>query len=151
MLNSVIIEGRLTAKPELRATSDKTPVTSFSVACQRNFSNANGEYDADFFDVVAWRKTAEFVCGHFDKGSRILIEGQLGSRKYTDKNGNNRVAVEITANRCHFGDSKKAEGNEATTPSTAAPAVPSDGFEPDFSFVDTDTNVTPFPAIEELV
>ena len=127
MLNVVVIEGRLTAAPELKTTNNGVSVTSFSIANKKNFKDASGEYKTDFFDVVAWRKTAEFVCGNFKKGSRIIIEGVLSPREYTDKNGNKRVATEITAINCHFGESKKEGGNNA------APAgEPQEEFEPDF-------------------
>ena len=97
MLNRITITGRLTHDPELRTTQSNISVTSFSIACQRNFKNGNGERETDFFDVTAWRSTAEFVTRYFSKGSLITVDGRLESRKYTDKDGNNRVAIEIKA------------------------------------------------------
>lgn len=103
MLNSVVIEGRLTADPELKTTPSGVAVTSFSIANQRNFKNADNERETDFYNVVAWRGTAEHICKYFKKGSAISIEGHLQTRKYQDKDGNNRTAFEIVADTPHFG------------------------------------------------
>ena len=75
MLNRITITGRLTHDPELRTTQSNISVTSFSIACQRNFKNGNGERETDFFDVTAWRSTAEFVTRYFSKGSLITVDG----------------------------------------------------------------------------
>lgn len=114
MLNRVTVMGRLTRDPELRRTQSGTSVTSFSVAVERNYKGENGEKTTDFFDVVAWRTTAEFVCKYFGKGRMIVVDGQLQSRKWTDKNGNNRTSVEILADNCYFGDSK-SDGSQQSS------------------------------------
>lgn len=111
MLNRITMTGRLTADPELRKTPSDISVTSFSIANQRNYKNASGERDTDFFNIVAWRKTADFVCQYFSKGSMVTIDGRLESRKYTDKEGNNRTAIEIVADNVFFGDSKNDSEN----------------------------------------
>ena len=129
MLNRIIMTGRLTRDPELRTTQSNISVTSFSIANQRNYKNGNGERDTDFFDVVAWRATAEFVTKYFVKGSLVTVDGRLESRKFTDKQGNERKTVEIIADNVFFGDSKN-EQREAVPASEAATAP---GFEPDFS------------------
>ena len=103
MLNSVVIEGRLTADPELKTTPTGVSVTSFSIANQRNFKNAQDERETDFYNVVAWRGTAEHIAKYFKKGSAISIEGHLQTRRYQDKNGNNRIAFEIVVDTPHFG------------------------------------------------
>ena len=97
MLNRIIMTGRLTRDPELRTTQSNISVTSFSIANQRNYKNGNGERDTDFFDVVAWRATAEFVTKYFVKGSLVTVDGRLETRKFTDKEGNKRTVVEIIA------------------------------------------------------
>jgi len=94
MLNCAIIMGRLTADPELKTTQSGISVTSFSVAVDRNYTPKGQERQTDFINVVAWRQTAEFVTRYFHKGSMIAIEGSIQTRKYQDKNGNNRTAVE---------------------------------------------------------
>lgn len=114
MLNTVIISGRLTRTPELKSTRDGTAVTSFTVAVERDFAN-NGNYQTDFIDCVAWRQTAEFVSRYFNKGSYINVTGSLQSRKYTDRNGNNRTAWEIIVDRAYFCGSKP--GTEMLTDS----------------------------------
>lgn len=115
MLNKVIITGRLTAKPELKTTTSGTSVTSFSLAVQRNFKNAQGEYDTDFINVVAWRKQAEFASNYFDKGQLITIVGSLTSRRYEDGEGNKRTAFEVVAEELMFAESKKTEGKSNTS------------------------------------
>ena len=108
MLNRIDIMGRLTGDPELRRTQSGTAVASFTIAVERDYKPEGGEKETDFFDVVAWRKTAEFVCRYFTKGRMAVIDGRLQTRKWTDKNGGNRVAVEIIADSVYFGDSKKS-------------------------------------------
>lgn len=109
MINCIILMGRLTHDPEIRTTQAGTSVTSFSVAVERDFSK-DGERQADFIDVVAWGKTAEFVCRYFAKGRMIAVQGRLQTRTYTDKEGNKRKAVEVTAEKVSFtGEPKKAE------------------------------------------
>lgn len=111
MLNVIAIMGRLVADPQLRQTQQGTSVASFRIACDRNRADQNGQRQADFFDVVAWRGTAEFVCKYFQKGSLIAIDGQLQSRQYQDKNGNNRTAIEIVASNINFAGSKNSSGS----------------------------------------
>ena len=101
-MNSIKITGRLVADPELKHTQNDTPVCSFNVAVDRIYSK---EKETDFFTVVCWRQTAEFVAKYFAKGRKILVEGEMQSRKYTDKEGNNRTAWEIKADRVEFCDS----------------------------------------------
>lgn len=101
MLNIAIIMGRLTDNPVLRAKTNGVSVTSFRVAVDRKFRQGE-ERQADFIDVVAWRKTAEFVCGHFRKGSMIAVQGSIQSRNYEDRNGNKRTAIEIVAENVSF-------------------------------------------------
>ena len=109
MLNKIFIMGRLTRDPELRRTQNGTAVTSFTLAVDRDFKNADGTKDTDFIDVVAWRNTAEFVSKYFQKGSMIAIEGSLQTRQYQDKNGNNRTATEVLASQVSFCGGKSAE------------------------------------------
>ena len=105
MLNRIEIMGRLTADPVLRYTQNQTPVTSFNIACERDF----GAKETDFIDCTAWRQTAEFVNKYFKKGSMAVIAGRLQMRKWTDNNGNNRITAEIQVDNIYFGDSKKKD------------------------------------------
>lgn len=108
MLNVVAIMGRLAADPQLRQTTTGKNVASFRIACDRGRRDANGQSQADWLDVVAWDRTAEFVCKYFQKGSLIAIDGRLQSRSYQDKNGNNRTAIEIVANNVNFAGPKSS-------------------------------------------
>lgn len=107
MLNKVILMGRLTRDPELRRTGNGTAVAGFSVAVERNYITGE-ERATDFIDCVAWRSTAEFICKYFTKGSMIVVDGSIQTRKWTDKDGNNRRSVEVLAESCYFGESKQA-------------------------------------------
>ena len=82
--------GRLTRDPELRYTQSNIPVVTFSIAVDRNYSNNGGDRQTDFIDIVAWRRTAEFVSQWFTKGQMIVVVGSIQSRRWQDKNGNNR-------------------------------------------------------------
>jgi len=106
MFNIVVLTGRLTADPELKTTQNNIPVTSFSIAVNRRY-RAGEENLTDFINIVAWRQTAEFICKYFKKGSLIGIEGSIQTRRYTDKNGNNRTAFEVVASNAQFVESKR--------------------------------------------
>ena len=125
MLNRTILMGRLTRDPELRSTTNGTQVTSFTLAVERPKSK-DAESVTDFIDIVAWRKTAEFVCKWFRKGQLVAVEGRIQVRPYTDKDGNNRKAVEVVAGEVHFAERKKENGD--TNGNGAMPP----GFTPDF-------------------
>lgn len=128
MLNKVIIMGRLTRDPEIKKVNNGISVCSFSIACDRDIVNKqNNERETDFFDVTAWRSTADFVGKYFSKGRMIVVVGRLQKRNYTDKDGNKRSAVDIIAENVYFGDSKKdgETSDNASTPSTGYAAGPS--------------------------
>ena len=112
MLNKIIIMGRLTRDPELRRTGSGTAVTSFSLACDRDFKSQSGEKETDFIEVVAWKNTAEFVSKYFSKGRMAVVDGRLQIRDWTDKAGNKRTTAEVVADNVYFADSKRSESNE---------------------------------------
>ena len=107
MLNRIVLMGRLTRDPELRRTQSGTAVTSFSIACDRDFKSQGGEKETDFIDIVAWRGTAEFVSKYFTKGRMAIVEGRLQIRDWTDNNGSKRRSAEVIADNIYFGDSKR--------------------------------------------
>ena len=107
-MNKVVLVGRLTAKPELRYTASNTAYTRFSVAVNRSFTNADGKRDADFINVVAWRKQAETISKFFDKGNLIALEGRLQTGSYDDKDGNKRYTVDVALDNFEFVESKSA-------------------------------------------
>ena len=112
MLNKIIIMGRLTIDPELRRTGSGTAVTSFSLACDRDFKSQSGEKETDFIEVVAWKNTAEFVSKYFSKGRMAVVEGRLQIRDWTDNAGNKRTTAEVVADNVYFADSKRSESND---------------------------------------
>ena len=121
-MNKVMLIGRITAKPELRYTPSNVPTTRFSVAINRTFTNASGERETDFINVVVWRKQAENVCNYLNKGSLVAIEGRLQTNNYTDKDGNKRYTVEVVADSVEFLDTKaqsqaRQESNFEPSPS----------------------------------
>ena len=110
MLNHIVIMGRLTRDPELRYTQSNTPVASFTVAVDRDFGGRDGgEKQTDFIDCSAWRQTGEFVSQYFRKGSMIVVSGRLQSRKWQDRDGNNRTNWEVSADNVYFGESRRRD------------------------------------------
>ncbi len=110
MLNHAVMMGRLVAAPELKHTQSGIPVCSIRIAVDRDYKK-NGETETDFFDVVAWRATAEFICSYFSKGRMIAVEGRMQTRPWTDRDGNKRVAIEMVADNAYFADSKRDDDN----------------------------------------
>ena len=106
MLNSVNLLGRLADTPELRSTGAVTSVTSFDLAV--NAPSKDREAPPEYIPIVCWGKTAEFACRYLTKGRQIVVEGRISTRKWTDAEGKNRKAVEVTASRLHFADSNRA-------------------------------------------
>ena len=135
-MNKIIEIGRLTRDPEMRKTAEGTSVTNFSIAVDRRLGKNAEHPEADFFDCVAWSATADFVSKYFSKGMKIGIDGHLQSRKWQDKEGNDRRSVEIVADNVEFVESKKTTepsvGQAVTTTakktSTATKAQTSDEF-----------------------
>ena len=112
MLNHITIMGRLTRDPELRSTQAGVSVASFTVAVDRDFGGRDGgEKQTDFIDCVAWRQTGEFVSKYFRKGSMIVVSGRLQSRKWQDREGNNRTSWEVNADNVYFGESRRDSGD----------------------------------------
>ena len=104
--------GIFTKAPELRRTGSGTAVTSFSLACDRDFKSQSGDKETDFIEVVAWKNTAEFVSKYFSKGRMAVVDGRLQIRDWTDKAGNKRTTAEVVAENVYFADSKRSESND---------------------------------------
>ncbi|WP_181046658.1 single-stranded DNA-binding protein [Enterococcus faecium] len=102
MLNTVILQGKLTKDVELKQTNSGKEFAIVSIAVQRSYKNHEGNYDTDFFDVLFSGKQAENVAKFFHKGEAILIEGSIQQKRFTDKNGNKRTTYNIVANKFHF-------------------------------------------------
>ena len=122
MLNQIFLMGRLTRDPELRYTQNQTPVASFTLAVDRDFTGKDGgEKQTDFIDCVAWRSTGEFANKYFSKGRMAIVSGRLQLRDWTDKEGNKRRSAEVVVDSMYFGDSKK---DGSTAPSTTGQSEP---------------------------
>jgi len=116
-MNRVCLLGRLTAKPELRYTTGNIPQTRFSLAVNRSFANKDGQREADFINIVAWRKQAELICQYFDKGSLIALEGRIQTGSYDDKDGNKRYTTDVVVDQIHFvGGRKDSAPSAGPTP-----------------------------------
>ncbi|MBS7020895.1 MAG: single-stranded DNA-binding protein [Firmicutes bacterium] len=115
-MNRVCLVGRLTAKPELRYTASNLPFSRFSIAVNRTFSNKDGEREADFINIVIWRKQAENVCNYLDKGSLVSVEGRLQTNNYEDKDGNKRYSMEVVADSVQFLESKTQRRTNDASP-----------------------------------
>ncbi|MBR2678765.1 MAG: single-stranded DNA-binding protein [Bacilli bacterium] len=112
-MNKVFLIGRLTRDPELRYTGNNTPVASFSLAVNRNFTNQQGEREADFFNITVWRKQAENVKNYLSQGSQVAVEGRLQTRSYDDKDGQKRYVTEVVADNVEFLGSKNSSNNSS--------------------------------------
>ncbi len=124
MLNKAILMGRLTADPELRHTPNQVPVTSFTLAVNRSYSQNKEQAATDFIDIVAWRSTAEFVCKYFKKGMQVAVTGAIQTRTWKDNQGNNRKSVEIVADEVFFADSKRQDSNSSSFNPGPVPSEP---------------------------
>lgn len=139
-MNLIVIKGRLTRDPDLKQTSNGVSVCSVDIAVDRNYQKGQNNKSTDFFNITAWRGTGEFLSKYFKKGQEILIRGEMQSRKYQDKDGNNRTAWDLIADKVEFCGSKEASGGnyyhsapapdietEASTPNEKAkiPEIPS--------------------------
>jgi len=113
-MNKVFLIGRLTRDPELRYTGNNTAVATFSLAVNRNFSNQQGEREADFINIVVWRKQAENVKNYLSQGSQVAIDGRIQTRSYDDNNGQKRYVTEVVADNVEFMGSKNSS-NTANT------------------------------------
>lgn len=136
MLNVIAIMGRLARDPELRQTTTGKNVASFTLAVDRGRKDENGQNQTDWLNVVAWEKTAEFVCRYFSKGNLIAVTGCLQSRSYQDKNGVNRTAVEVLASQVSFCGEKKQENRQEERRENA-PSY-SQGNDADFALIEDD-------------
>jgi len=106
MLNQIVLIGRLVRDPELRYTPNGVPVAQFALAVDRPFTNAQGQRETDFFDIVVWRKQAELVSTHLQKGRLVAVQGLLQTRSYETPEGQRRKVYEIVADRVTFLDRK---------------------------------------------
>lgn len=108
-MNKIILIGRLTKDIEIRYTQNQKEVVSFDLAVNRNYKNANGEYDTDFFKCIAWGNLAKTIQTYTSKGSQLAIEGRVENRTYQVNDGTNRYVTEVVVEGVHLIDFKKNE------------------------------------------
>lgn len=120
-MNKSLLIGRITKDPELKTTPSGVSVCNFTLAVNRRFKNADGEYETDFISCVAWRNQAELICKYFEKGSQIGIVGNIQTRNY-EKDGHRIYITEVAVDEIDFVGSKKQEQSEA--PASEVPAMP---------------------------
>ncbi|MBQ9791200.1 MAG: single-stranded DNA-binding protein [Clostridia bacterium] len=114
-MNKVMLIGNLTKDPEINTTSSGVSVCSFSIAVSRRFANADGEREADFFNIVVWRQFAETCHKYLKKGSKVGIVGSIQNRSYTAADGSKRYATDIVADEVEFLSTNRADGETVDT------------------------------------
>lgn len=119
MINHIVLVGRLVADPEIRYTQSGIAVGNFCMAVNRQFKNQAGEKEADFINVVVWRKLAELCGQYISKGKLVGVEGRLQSRKYQDKDGNNRTSFDVVADNVQFLEPRPS--GSSSPPSASGP------------------------------
>lgn len=124
MMNRIMLMGRLTVAPELKKTQSGISVCTVGIACDRPKKQGEINAQTDFFDLVAWRTTAEFLARYFTKGQLLAVEGRLQSRQWEDNDGHRRKTVEIVADRLHFCGTKPKETTPAAAEVRMPPAAP---------------------------
>lgn len=130
MLNNWCGQGRITREIEVKYTPGNVAVTSFTIACDRDYKPRDGERECDFIQVVAWRNNAEFVSKYFHKGDLINVVGRIQTRTYEDKDGVRRHITEVVGEAFYFGGSKRPDSNSQTAKNEEEGFMPlSGGFD----------------------
>ena len=143
-MNKVVLIGRLTRDPELRYTGSNIPAANFSIAVNRNFTNQAGEREADFINIVVWRKQAENCKNYLTKGSQVAIEGRIQSRSYDGQDGKKVYVTEVVADNVEFLGSRNSSGNSnnmnGSADYNAGPSPYDFGETPEPKGTDVDSN-----------
>lgn len=143
-MNRAVLVGRLTKDIDLRYTSNGTAAGNFTLAINRNFTNANGEREADFINCVVWRKAAETLANYTKKGSQIAVDGRIQTRNYENNQGQRVYVTEIVVENFTFLDSKsnqsEQQGNQQTKQQYGQP----DPFETSGQPIDISSEDLPF-------
>ena len=112
-MNKAILIGNLTKNPELSETSSGVSYCKFSIAVNRPFTNADGDREVDFFNIVTWRGQAETCAKYLAKGKKVCVVGSIQNRSYEDKDGNKRTATDIVASEIEFLTPRDDDDNTA--------------------------------------
>lgn len=140
-LNKVVLAGRLTADPELKQTPSGIAVCSFTLAINRRFSK-DGQQEADFIQLQAWRQTAEFINRYFRKGSALCITGSIQTRSWQDQNGQKRFATDVVVDEAMFVDGKNDAQGTGTYTGEQNPAPAFNAPQtPNFTPIETDADL----------
>ena len=119
-MNKFQFLGRLTRDPESRVLpNSNTPVTTFSLAVNRRFADANGERKTDFFNLTAFGKLADFCAKYYRKGQQVLVEGRIQNRSWDDQNGQKRYATDFIIENAYFADSRRDQDTSDGVPSSS--------------------------------
>lgn len=122
MLNNVCLQGRLTKEPEIKNTSNQVAYANFTIACERDFKDSNGNKTSDFINCVAWRNTATFIGSYFHKGDMIVVNGKVQTRSYDGNDGKKVYVTEIlveSANFCGNSGGGNSNANANAKPTNA--------------------------------
>lgn len=143
MINNVVIMGRLTFEPELRATPSGVAVVRIQIAVDRQYQAKGEERKADFIDITAWRQTADFISRYFHKGDMNAVEGSIQTENFTDKDGKKRKSVTVVANNVSFCGSKAK--SDTNNPAFSQPSTDDNNAEiDDFIEIIDDNDDLPF-------
>lgn len=143
-MNKIILMGRICSDVELKTTPNGTNVCTFRIAVDRRFQQSGEERKTDFFNVVAWRTTGEFVNRNFGKGRMILIEGEMQTRQYTDKSGKQSTWYEVNAERVSFTGEKSGNAPATDTAQAAPPTAGAPQAEPASDYAGAGSDPYPF-------
>ena len=144
-MNKVILIGNLAADPESRTTQSGISQCTLRIAVQRRFANQQGVREADFFNVVCWRQTADFCARYLSKGRRIAVEGSLQTRSYDAQDGSKRYVTEVIADNVEFCDSRPDGAARPRTDNPPPPSEPPASFAPaNNGFTEVDDDELPF-------
>lgn len=139
-MNKVILIGRLTKDPELRFTAGSgVPVSTFTLAVDRNFKNRDGQKEADFINIVVWNKLAEIVANNLTKGRQAAVSGRIQTRSYEGNDGQKRYVTEVVADDVQFLDKKDSTGTSSRFPSNDIPDFGAG--DEDFSPIDGEDDI----------
>lgn len=108
MINNVVLVGRLTKDPDLRYTSSGSAVATFTLAVNRNFTNQNGNREADFINCVIWRKPAETMANYARKGTLLGVVGRIQTRSYENQQGQRVYVTEVVCENFQLLESRSA-------------------------------------------
>jgi len=125
-MNKVFLIGRLTRDPELRYTNTNIPVARFTLAVNRNYTSQSGEREADFINIVVWRKQAENIKNYLTQGSQIAVDGRIQTNSYDGEDGKKRYTTEVVADNVQFLDSKGSKDMNSGSSNSYSNVTPSD-------------------------